>query len=822
MLTCIGCTDIPNTIGIIGTPVIDPNTDVAYFFAKTYIPNYRVAGNTGTSNGVYYFHGVNVNTLADVFPPVLIDGTFAQNAPAKYFVGGVVLQRPSLTQVGSVVYGAFGGHCDLFNYTGLVIGIDVNKAQIVTQWATESGPLVPQTNVLLQNGGGGEGGIWMSGMSLASDGERIFVVTGNGDGHQNNGAPAAGTSGCQTLGEAAINLAVDSTGVLSPSDYFQPYDYENMDAADQDFGSGGIVLLDPATFSGGGIEKMAVTAGKNGKVYILNANDLGGYKLGPGQTDGVLQTITTNEAVFGASGSYPLEGGFIYLTPVGYPTYVYQLGFTSGGVPQFSKVAQTNEISAGRVGVGIPTVTSLDGQQGSAILWMTDPDAGLRAWYAVPPASGILQSIPLPQIGGANKFQRPAFGDGRVYTTDSTGVLYCLGSPVNLPLNCTSPVDFGNVALGTSATKQITCTAVVAITALDGLTVGNDLFQASNASLPTGPLKAGASFNFPVTWNLTNVKVTSSPNASYGNTSPGIKSTPLTLVTTNAVTGYASLFPISLTGTEVSTSPFLAITPTTVDFGGIVILNASSVSTVADIFTISNEGLTPLTILGYAYTTDDLDDSPDFTNTTFINGTWDLGYGFTANTLPAVGSTIAPNTAISINSNFDPINGTGSYNSYWQVWSTGGIVNIILEGSASTAPIANFSISTSEGGWLPGSNLLMDFGDVVPGSSQSLQIRICNEGGSALEIDKSKPPNGVFHISDPTELHESQQIAPGACAYGTVLMVANTEEYNEPDLLLNNTWTLNTNDLNFGVHVVEITGTVVSNKVGPRYMTQSL
>lgn len=90
----IGCTDIPNTIGIIGTPVIDPTSDIAYFFAKTYIPHYWTAGITGTYNGVYYFHGVNVNTLADAFPPILVDGTFADNDPAKYFIGGVVLQRP--------------------------------------------------------------------------------------------------------------------------------------------------------------------------------------------------------------------------------------------------------------------------------------------------------------------------------------------------------------------------------------------------------------------------------------------------------------------------------------------------------------------------------------------------------------------------------------------------------------------------------------------------------------------------------------------------------------------------------------------------------
>src|SRR5271168_4286 len=32
----IGCTDIPNFIGIIGTPILDPNTDTVYFFSKGY------------------------------------------------------------------------------------------------------------------------------------------------------------------------------------------------------------------------------------------------------------------------------------------------------------------------------------------------------------------------------------------------------------------------------------------------------------------------------------------------------------------------------------------------------------------------------------------------------------------------------------------------------------------------------------------------------------------------------------------------------------------------------------------------------------------
>ncbi|KAL8776823.1 MAG: hypothetical protein Q9194_002912, partial [Teloschistes cf. exilis] len=816
----IGCTDIPNTIGIIGTPTIDPATDIAYFFAKTYIPNFRTAGNTGVFNGVYYFHGVNVNTLEDVFPPILIDGSQSDNAPAKYFVGGVILQRPSLTQIGSVVYGGFGGHCDLFNYTGVVIGVDINQKKVVTNFAVESGPLVPQTNNWQQNGGGGEGGIWMSGMALATDGaNRLFWVSGNGVGHENQGVPASGSSGCKTLGEAAVNLAVGDGGKLSLTDYFQPYDYQGMDGGDQDFGSGGVALLDPGTFKGTGVSKIAVTSGKNGKIYILNANNLGGYKLGPGQTDGIIQTIVTNKAVFGGVGSYPLEGGFIYSTPVGYPTYVYKLGFTGAGVPVFSQVGHTPESSAGRVGVGIPVVTTNQGKAGTAILWMCDPDAGLRAWYAVPGSDGLLKRIQIPQVNGLNKFQRPAFGDSRLYVTDAQGTLYCLGSPVNLPLNCTSPVQFGSVALGSSATQTISCRANIAITQISSVTVGDAHFEVSLSDLPKGPIAKGAQFAFPVKWNLENTTVTNAQNASYGNTAPGIKSTALTIQTVNGVDGYSNKFPISLTGTEVSQKPFLVVAPITVDYGGVVIADPDKIDGINSPFVISNAGVGPLTITGYAYTDDELDDDDiDYTNVTFGKAPYALGEGFSSSNLPVVGTVIQGGGEISVDSQFLPT-AVGTYNSYFFVFSNGGKAFTILEGSASTAPIANFSISTSEGGWLPAGNLIMDFGKVAPGSSSSRQIRICNEGGSVLEISKSKPPNGVFRPDDPNALHESQDIRVNECAYATVLFVTNAEQPNTPDQTFTNTWTLNTDDITFGVHEVQITGTVVSRKIGPTNST---
>lgn len=584
-----------------------------------------------------------------------------------------------------------------------------------------------------------------------------------------------------------------------------------MDAGDQDLGSGGVVLLDPGTFKGTGVSKMAVTCGKNGKIYIMNANNLGGYRLGPGQTDNVVQTIATNKAIFGGAGSYPQEGGYLYSTPVGYPTYVYKLGFSASGVPVFSLAGQTAEVSAGRVGSGVPTITTNQGQPGTAILWMTDPDAGLRAWYAVP-QNGVMKRINLPQVNGLNKFQRPVFGDTRLYVTDATGTLYCLGSPVNLPLNCTSPVQFGDVALGTQGNQTVTCKATIALTSVNGMTVGDQHFVVQNSTLPKGPVAAGTVFTFPVTWDLRGVTVQDKANASYGNTQPGIKSTALSIYTTNAVAGYSTLFPISLSGSEVSQTPYLSVSPATVDYGGIVLLPNQTVPSVSQPIVIQNAGLSPLTIFGYAYGDED---SP-LTNVTFYpNGSSLVGDGFTSSNLPAPGTVLQPGQSVSVDTTFTPNTGVGSYASFLYTYSDGGVKEVTLEGSASTAPIANFSISTSEGGWLPDANLNMDFGSVAPGSSHTRSIRICNVGGSVLKISKSKPPNGAFHLDDPAALHEEQEIAIGACAYGPVIFVAPTKPYNAADEVITNSWTLNTDDLNFGVHVVQIFGTVVSKHVGP-------
>jgi iron transport multicopper oxidase len=816
----IGCTDIPNYIGIIGTPILDPATETVYFFSKGY-ENGAASG--GVALGRYKLYGVNINTLLDVPGfPVLIDKHHADNDVTKYFVGGAVLQRPSLTLVNGVVIGGFGGHCDLFNYTGMLVAVSTTAGVGVTSiYAMEGGPAAsPETNDIF-NQAGGKAGIWQGGFGLATDQSRIFFATGNGQGHANGDIPSSGRTMLTTLDEVVADVAVSSAGKLSLTDYFEPYEYISMDAGDRDLGSGGVALLDGGMFKGTGVSRIAVSIGKNGKAYILNADNLGGFKQGAGGTDNILQTIIAQGAVFGGAGSYPLEGGYIYFTPIGYPTVAYKFGLDGSGKPVFTLVGQTKTSGAGRVGIGLPTITTYKGQAGTGILWVTDPNNGLQAFNAVPDNSGTLTPITIPPSCGLNKFQRPAFGDGKVYVSDTNSNVYCYGTPVALPLSCTNPVNFGNLAIGSSSQLQVTCTALIPITKINGCVASDPNFKCSNASLPTGSLAKGATFTFPVTWDLTQASIKNVPGASYGKVLPGSVSASLQMLTTNGVPQYSTVLPISLSGKVVSNTGFLNVAPQEVDFGGLVVGGSGQASGLTNAFIISNIGSQTLTITGLAWTDGTGGAGPYSNITTNGDGSKKVGKFFSSSNLPTVGTTLAAGASVSVSLTFNT-NVVGTYQSMLHVWSDGGNGNLLMAASAATSPIANISVSTIEGGWDFSNPVVMDFGNVLATTSKFRNIRICNAGGSALHITKSKPPIDpeLFAARPLTDLHEAQSIDVNSCALGEVDIVGAAAVVNQPPELIQDYWTLNTDGLKpdgtpFGVHDVLIKAAITRRQIGP-------
>jgi len=232
-----------------------------------------------------------------------------------------------------------------------------------------------------------------------------------------------------------------------------------LDDTNSDLGSGALSLLDPTVFNGPGVSRIGVTCGKSGKAYIVNADDLGGYKQGSGGTDGVLQTITLSGPVWAGMGSYPLEGGYIYVTPMGQPTAAYKFGFDGSGNPLFTLAGQSEASGANMVGIGSPTITTFNGEEGTGILWITDPAAGLKAFSAVPNSDGILTPITLPATGASNKFQRPAFGDGKVYVSDIDGNIYCLGPSVASSTVSSTPSATSSTSSKTRLPVGQVCTA---------------------------------------------------------------------------------------------------------------------------------------------------------------------------------------------------------------------------------------------------------------------------------------------------------------------------------------------------------------------------
>ncbi|KAI9826953.1 MAG: hypothetical protein M1826_006529 [Phylliscum demangeonii] len=795
------CYDIPDYIGVIGTPILDPNSETVYFFSKGY-------QNGATSGGLlkarYLLYALDVNDLTDKPGfPVLIDGHPADNDVTRYFVAGTALQRPSLSLINGVVYGAFGGHCDFYNYTGFVVGVSTQPyVGVVTIFATEASPGAPAVGPDVYAEDSGRAGIWQSGMAPSTDGNRIFFVTGNGQGPVANNTPRAGHSPWNQLGECAVNLAVGDGGKLTLTDYFQPYEYQALDDVDADFGSGGISLLDPTVFLGtNGVNKLAVTVGKSGKIYVLNADAMGGFKQGPGGADAVLQTLQLNSGVWGGVASYPLEGGYIYTIPLGGPLVAYRFGRDQAGNPLFTQAGQAKENAAGRIGIGIPTVTSNDGQPGSGIVWVIDIDAGMRAYHAVPDGNGALVRINLPATPPFNKFQRPAFGDGRVYLSDNAGNVYCLGSPVHGVLNCTTPSSFGSVVLGTTATQTVSCTALTAIDSLAGLTVSDPTYQVSNDSLPQGPLTENQAFQFPVSWNLTGVSIADAKNVSFGSTTPGIKTGLLTVFSHVASSANLSSTFIGLQGSQVSSGPFLLLTPIQVDFGGVAVGADNSSNMVSSSFNIINLGNQDLTVLGYAFAAS-LDPTAPSQNASQAGTGTRIGSSLTSKNLPTIGSVIPAGQSVAVSVDFSS-SSLGNYQDFLTVWTDGGKGTVLFTASATSPSKGRLTVAAQDGSYVE--SLALDFGRVQAGTSVSGLIRICNVGGSGLHITKSKPPVAPeLHPARPgIDLAEGTSIDPGQCVSGEIDVEGTMgSDPNQAERLITDSWILNVDDPSFGLKVI--------------------
>ncbi|KAL1792772.1 hypothetical protein ACET3X_009279 [Alternaria dauci] len=423
-------THVSKTLGIMGTPVIyrEEGNEIAFFYVKSYIEDYREPGGAYPPlNSVYYLYGVYLDTLQNLYKyPMIIDGQPSDNDIRKTFLGGLVLQRPALLLLGDVLYAGFGGLCDAFNYTGSVVAVNLATQSTYT-WTTQAGNASLYSDDWTAWHGGGAGGIWQAGMGLSSDGQDVFFTIDNGGGSTAatlDVIPKEGHKPLPVLSETVARITLDevSGAGIQLVDFFRPSDWQTDSG--QDIGSGGLAILDADVFKTMDGKRIGVATSTNPKMYVTKVDNLGGYLQGKDGTDGILQTIALEGEVFGAIGSYPLEGGYIYVNPGNTALSAY--AFTQNASSLFSFAGKSSETNGHWGGAGLPTITSNNGQPGTGIVWATDVQAGLMAFKAVP-VNGTLVELPLPKVEGAVKFGRPVFGNGKVFVVDGQGRLIALG-----------------------------------------------------------------------------------------------------------------------------------------------------------------------------------------------------------------------------------------------------------------------------------------------------------------------------------------------------------------------------------------------------------
>jgi hypothetical protein len=406
----VHCPDLIPYLGVTSTPAIDPTTGVAYLVDQVHLP-----GGAGIG---WFMNAINPATGAEMPRfPVEINGP-ASNNPQQAFRPLQEMQRPGLLYLDGVVYAAFGSHCDHTPFAGFVAGVSTAGRQ-TTLWTDEAGP----------GSEGGGAGIWQASGGLSSDGPgQILFASGNAEGPETNHPDGSipGHSPPLNLGDSVVRLGVQKDGSLKATDFFAIHNDALADENDWDM-SGSPVLL-PTEFSTPKYPHLLVATGKEGIVYLLNADNLGGHNQGPSGRDDVVGEYGPNGQAISTAGVWPGDGGYVYVSTIQSPSGhagavdVYKYS-TTGGLPALSLVGYGSQAAV--FGVSGPIVTSDGTTSGSAVVWVID-GASLQAYEPVP-VNRRLKLLGTWFVGNTNAFSPPGVGENMLYVGVQDGILYGFG-----------------------------------------------------------------------------------------------------------------------------------------------------------------------------------------------------------------------------------------------------------------------------------------------------------------------------------------------------------------------------------------------------------
>jgi hypothetical protein len=405
-----GCGQITPQIGITDTPVIDrangPNGTV-FFVAMS---------KDASSNYHQRLHALDLTTGAELQgSPSEIQASFPGNGygstnGAQVFEPGQYAERVGLLLMNSQVYLAWTSHCDDDPYTGWLMAYsETTLKQTSVLNLTPNGPSTPHY-------GDGEGSVWMSGAGLAGDTQgNIFFLDANGTFDSTlsaSGFPSSGDFGNSFM-------KVSTTGnVLAAADYFAAYNLQAESDADQDLGSGGAMLLPDQTDAKGVTQHLAVGAGKDTNIYVVNRDNMG--KFNASSNNAIYQEIPN--ALSGGAWSMPtLFNNTVYYAGVGDHLKAFPITNALLATTPAAESANTFAYPG-----STPSVSSNGSQNG--IVWAIENQSGAGVLHAYNPTSITTELYDSNQAANGrdnfsdNKFVTPMIANGKVYVGTQTSV----------------------------------------------------------------------------------------------------------------------------------------------------------------------------------------------------------------------------------------------------------------------------------------------------------------------------------------------------------------------------------------------------------------
>jgi hypothetical protein len=379
-------------VGITSTPVIDSSSSTMYVMMDTQDP-------TGPT---YRIHALDLGSLTDkVTPQVVTASHILLGGTIFDFDAAVQKQFPALLLANGNVYAAFGSYCDS--------NVSITRGMLLG-WST--GTLAPLENNLLADTQSASpedyflSSIWMSGYGPSTDDSgNILFVTANSD-------PTGTTyDGVTDIQESVVKVSSDLSTVL---DLFTPSNQPQLDENDADLGSGGVMVLPDQL---GSVPHLAVAAGKDGRLFLMNEDSLGGFST---TKNNVLGTYPIGGCWCGPSYFVdPSDGLGRVVTSGGSTMEVYKVEET---VKQtgLKRVSSSPTIAAGQ-NPGFFTTISSNGTS-NPIIWALSPGSkasqAIVYLYAFNPESvtgGIMQQLFVTPAGKNPGSWFPLVANGEVF-----------------------------------------------------------------------------------------------------------------------------------------------------------------------------------------------------------------------------------------------------------------------------------------------------------------------------------------------------------------------------------------------------------------------